>query len=68
MNELNKLQQILYQDNISYRKLSRMSGVSKSAINRIANFEVDPKQTTMISIARALNMNVVDIFNLDWRK
>ena len=67
MNELNKLQQILYQDNISYRKLSRMSGVSKSAINRIANFEVDPKQTTMISIARALNMNVVDIFNLDWR-
>lgn len=68
MNELNELQQILYKNNISYRKLSRLSGISKSAINRIANLEVDPKQSTMIAIARALNMDVVDIFNLDWRK
>ena len=53
---------------MTYRKLSKISGVSRSAINKIANFETDPKQSTMISIARALKMDVTDVFNLDWRK
>lgn len=68
MHEKNILSEILYEKNMTYRDLSRLSGVSKSTINRIANFETDPTQSTMISIARALNMNVVDIFNLEWRK
>ena len=63
----NNLSKILYQNKMTYRKLSRLSGISKTSLNDIANFREDPKQSTMIAIARALNMDVSDIFNLDWR-
>ena len=68
MYEKNILSKILYEQDMSYRDLSKLSGVSKSAIQQSANFEADPKQSTMICIARALGMNVIDIFNLEWRK
>ena len=64
---MNILSQIMYENNITYRELSKLSGISISALNNIANFEKEPRQSTMIAIARALNMDVVDIFNLDWR-
>lgn len=64
----NILSEILYKKRMSYRDLSRLSGVSKTAINKIANFESDPKQSTMVAIARALDMDVTEIFNLDWRR
>ena len=63
----NNLSKILYQNKMTYRKLSRLSGISKTSLNDIANFREDPKQSTMIAIARALNMEVVDIFDLEWR-
>ena len=53
---------------MSYRELSRLSGISLSSLNDIANFKKEPKQSTMISIARALNMEVSEIFDLNWRK
>ena len=49
---------------ISDEQLSKVEAI----ISKIANFETDPKQSTMISIARALKMDVTDVFNLDWRK
>lgn len=67
MHEENMLFQILYEKELTYKELSRMSGISESSLNRIANYYSDPRQSTMIAIARALNMDVVDIFNLDWR-
>lgn len=67
MNNSNILSQIMYENNITYRELSKLSDISISALNNIANFEKEPRQSTMIAIARALNMDVVDIFNLDWR-
>lgn len=66
MKEENKLFQILCDKNITYRELSRLSGVSESSLNKIANYISDPKQSTMIAIARALKMEVVDIFNFNW--
>ena len=68
MFETNFLSQILYKRQMSYRDLSKLSGISKSAIEKIVREEADPRQSTMISIARALNMEVADVFNLDWRK
>ena len=67
MHEENMLFQILYEKELTYKELSRLSGISESTLNRIANYTTDPKQSTMIAIARALNMDVTDIFNLDWR-
>ena len=67
MHEENMLFQILYEKELTYKELSSLSGISESTLNRIANYATDPKQSTMIAIARALNMDVTDIFNLDWR-
>lgn len=64
----NKLQDIMYEKDLTYRKLSRMSGISASTICDIANHDTDPKQSTMIAISRALGMSVENVFNLDWRK
>ena len=67
MNNSNILSQIMYENNITYRELSKLSGISISALNNIANFEKEPRQSTMIAIARALDMDVVEIFDLNWR-
>ena len=67
MNNSNILSQIMYENNITYRELSKLSDISISALNNIANFEKEPRQSTMIAIARALDMDVVEIFDLDWR-
>ena len=68
MYEKNILSKILYEKNMTYKELSRLSGISVSTLNYIANYVTDPRQSTMIAIAHALNMEVVDIFNFDWRK
>lgn len=67
MKEKNILSKVLYENNMTYRELSKRSGVSVSTLNCIANFVTDPRQSTMVAIARALNMKVTEIFNLDWK-
>ena len=62
----NKLQEIIAKKNLSYGKLSKMTGISKSTLFRIANFCQSPTQDMMIIIARGLNMKVTDVFNLDY--
>lgn len=62
----NQLQEIMEKENLSYGDLSKITGVSKSTLYRIANFTQSPTQETMICIARGLGMKVVDIFNLDY--
>lgn len=65
MKEKNILSKVLYENNMTYRELSKLSGVSVSTLNCIANYVTDPRQSTMVAIARALNMNVAEIFNLE---
>lgn len=64
----NILSQILVKRFMSCRDFSKLCGISKSTLYRICDHEADPTQSTMIAIARALNMDVTEIFNLDWRK
>lgn len=64
--EPNCLQTILHERRITYRQLAIMTGVSKSALQRIANFERSPSQDMMIRIARGLKLKVTDIFYLDY--
>ncbi len=63
----NILLKVLKEKGVTYKQLSRKSGISVSSLYYIANQVTDPKQSTMIAIARALDMKVTDIFNLDWR-
>lgn len=66
MKGKNCLQTTMEQKRISYRKLSKLSGVSVGQLYNIANFYSDPTQSTMVAIARGLKMKVSDIFNLDY--
>lgn len=63
----NRLQDIMNEREISYGALSKQTGISKSALYKIANFYQSPTQDTMIAIARGLGMKVTDIFNLDYK-
>lgn len=62
----NRLQEIIFEKDISYGDLARLTGISKSSLHKIANFCQSPTQDTMISIAKGLNMTVTEIFNLDY--
>lgn len=68
MPELNRLQQIIFEKDVSYRELAKMCRISYPHLQRIANFQTIPTQTTMIAIARGLKMDVDQIFNLNWRE
>lgn len=62
----NCLQTIMEEKRITYRRLERLTGISRSTLHRIANYELSPTQNTMISIAKGLKMQVSDIFNLKY--
>ena len=66
MRNPNNIQQIMNDRNLTYRQLSRMTGVSWSALHKIANFERSPTQDTMIAIAKGLNMKVDEVFVLEY--
>lgn len=66
MRNPNNIQLIMKEKQITYRQLSKMTGISWSALNKIANFERSPTQDTMISIAKGLNMKVYEVFNLEY--
>lgn len=67
-NSMNKnnLQEIMNHKNLSYGDLSKLTGISKSTLFRISNFEQSPTQDMMNSIAKGLKMNVTDIFNFNY--
>jgi transcriptional regulator with XRE-family HTH domain len=57
----------MYTKGITYRQLSKLSGVSIGELHNIAMQTSDPTQSTMIAIARGLNMEVTDVFNLKYK-
>ena len=61
MRKPNNIQQIMDNKKITYRQLSKMTGISWSALHKIANYERSPTQDTMISIAKGLNMKVSEV-------
>lgn len=58
-----KLNQIMYDKNLSFRQLHYMSGVSTSQLNDIANNQRDATVTTLCKIATALKMKPEDIYS-----
>lgn len=64
----NKLLEIMEEKEMTYRQLSKLSGITIGSLYKIANKISDPKQSTMINIARALKMPVSNIFDLNWKK
>lgn len=66
MRKPNNIQEIMDGKKLTYRQLSRMTGISWSALQKIANYERTPSQDTMIAIAKGLNMKVCEVFDLEY--
>lgn len=50
---------------MSLPQLSRRCGVSISALNNIENDVTDPKLSTLVAIARALQVDVDQLFTVE---
>lgn len=59
-----KIQQIRQQRGLSVREVSYLSGISKSQISRIERGETEPTITTLISIADALGVELMDTMKI----
>mgnify|MGYP003290707243 CR=1 FL=1 len=59
--------EILYEREISYKKLSIMTGIPKSSISDICNGISVPRLDTLEIIAKALNMRISDLFESDFK-
>lgn len=66
--EKNYISRIRGEKGITIGQLVLRTGLSKSTLTRIENFETDPKQSQMIKIARALKTPVCEVFELDYKK
>lgn len=64
----NNIYKLRTEKKMSQRDLAKKSGLSRSTIADIENGNEDPRQSTMIAIAKALNLSVTEVFNLDWKK
>ena len=59
---INKLNAIRQERNLSLRELEKISGISRTQLNRIENGQSDPTLKTMCRIAKALNMKIEEVF------
>lgn len=60
------LKEIREQKQISLEQLSRMSGISKSHLNYIERQEKEPTLTILIKISKALNIDIKDLYKVEW--
>lgn len=58
------IKEIRKQQNITLGELSKKSGVSKSHINDIENNKKEPTLTIAVAIAKALNVQLTDLFRV----
>lgn len=63
----NNIQKLRWEKGMSQRDLASKSGLSRSTIADIENGIEEPKQSSMIAIARALDLPVGEVFDLEWR-
>lgn len=61
------LWEVMMKKDITYEQLSRMSGISKSTLHRIASRQTSPTMENMEKIARGLNMRITDLFESEYK-
>ncbi len=57
----------MYEKDISSRKLSAVTGISKSTINRIASGAVSPTADTLEALAKGLKIRISDLYESDFK-
>lgn len=61
------LNKIMYEKNLSVRQVAIATGISKSAINRIANEEVSPTAEQLERIAKGLKIHISDLIESPYK-
>lgn len=61
------LDKIMYEKNLTVRQVSIMTGVSKSAINKIMNAEVSPTIDTLERLAKGLKIHISDLLDSPYK-
>lgn len=61
------LSEIMYEKNLSVRQVSIMTGVSKSAINKIMNGESSPTIDTLERLAKGLKIRISDLIESPYK-
>lgn len=61
------LKEILIKKNITYRQAEILTGVSKSALQAIANEKRDPRLSTLEQIAAGLGIKMTDLFDSEYK-
>lgn len=61
------MSQIMYKKNLSVRQVSIMTGVSKSAVNKIMNGEVSPTLDTLERLAKGLKVRISDLYESPYK-
>lgn len=46
--------------------LAKMSGISKGHLSKIERQEVEPSISTVIRIAKALKVDIQDLYRIEW--
>lgn len=60
------LKEIRKEKQISLEELSKLSGISKSHLSYIERQEKEPSLTILIKIAKALNIDINDLYEVEW--
>lgn len=58
------IKEIRRKQNITLEELARISGISKTHINDIENNKKEPTLSVAIAIAKALNVQLTDLFKV----
>lgn len=61
------LDKIMYEKNLTIRQVSIMTGVSKSAINKIMNNEASPTLDTLERLAKGIKIRISDLYDSPYK-
>jgi transcriptional regulator with XRE-family HTH domain len=66
MTSLNNIKQLRWEQNLTLRQLSKLSGVDYSTISKIENHLVSPTQINILLISKGFRLKTALVFNMDW--
>ena len=61
-----KLKELRKQKNITLSELAKMTGISKSHLNYIENGIKEPTISVLVLIAKALNVEINELYIVHW--
>lgn len=64
---LNNIKELRKECGLSQYQLSKLAGLSPSTISDIENGKQIPSQISMLLISKALELEVTEVFNLDYK-